>query len=169
MFPFKQLNCGIGHRQDFHPSYSCDIPQIWHLIEVRGIPPHKPPLFTPITHWHHIQASLFKLLYGINSPLPRLIYWATTCTIPYIDPLTNLVILHSLHMAEPSENAFINTFVHSLRHSTQINSLICAFWTLSILLTSELFICTCLILDLSFSFHIIASLPYIRTGTSNVS
>ena len=32
---------------------------------------------------------------------------------PYIDSLSNPVVLHSLHMAESSENTFINLLVHT--------------------------------------------------------
>ena len=70
---------------------------------------------------------------------------ATTFTIPlHTQPLRNPIILHSLHIAEPPENTFINPFV-------------------------TLHICTALIIELSFSFHIIVSIVYIRTGTSNIS
>ena len=57
--------------------------------------------------------------------------------------------------------------------SLRITSLIRAFATLSILLIPNkplrLSICTDLVLDLSFSFHIIVSLSYIRTGMIKVS
>ena len=39
---------------------------------------------------------------------------------PYIDLLNNPAILHSLHMAVPSENIFVNILVHTLRRSTQL-------------------------------------------------
>ena len=52
---------------------------------------------------------------------------------------------------------------------TQHNSFIRAFGTSYILLIASkplrLSLCTALIIDLSFSFHIIASLPYMRTGS----
>ena len=62
----------------------------------------------------------------------------------------------------------------TLQHiPTLHNSLICSFQTLSILLIPSnplrLSICIALIPDLSFSYHNIVSLPYIRTRTSNVS
>ena len=86
----------------------------------------------------------------------------------YIDPLSNPVILHTLHMAEPSENTFIN-FVILTPH----NCLIHAFTTLCILLILskplKFSICIALILDLYFSIHIIVSLPYVRKGTRNYS
>ena len=84
-------------------------------------------------------------------------------TLPYINTLSNPVILHSLHIAEPSENNFI-PFVTS--HDSPIR----AFGTSSILLTPSkplrLSIYTAVILDLS-SFPLITSLPYIRAGKSN--
>ena len=84
----------------------------------------------------------------------------------YIYPFSNPIILYSLHMAEPLEITIINPFV------TLYNFIICIFRTLSILLIPSkplsLSIYTALILDLSF-FHIFVSLPYIRTGMSNVS
>ena len=49
-----------------------------------------------------------------------------------IDPLSNPVILNSLHMAEPSEKTFITPFVHPFHHSAQL--FIRAFGTLFILL-----------------------------------
>ena len=83
------------------------------------IPPHKPSPYAPIMHHspclpdiqiHFLQA----VLHAINSPLTRPAHWVTTSALPYIDPLSNHVILHSLHMAEPSENTFINLFVQTL-------------------------------------------------------
>ena len=141
-----------------------DNPQLWHLVRARGsspglhpkrssILPHQPPPFPPIMHHSpclpDIQTSFFKaVLQGISSPLPQSTYLVTTCTLPHIHPLNNPIILHSLHMGEPSENIFINPFVFP-------NSfLISEFGTLSILLILSkplrLSICTALILDLSF-------------------
>ena len=66
-------------------------------------------------------------------------------------------------------------FQQSYHSLYQPLSLLCiaAFSPPSILLTSSkplrLFICTALILDLSFYLHIIVSLPYNSTGTSNPS
>ena len=78
------------------------------------------------------------------------------------------VILHSLPMDEPSENNFINSFVHPFLHSTQL-----PYGALSILLIPNrplrLSICTTLILDFSFFLHAIVSLPYNRTVTNNTS
>ena len=69
----------------------------------------------------------------------------------YIDTLRNPIVLHSLHMAKPSENTFINLVVY-----TQHNCLIRTFGTLSILLIPSrplrLSICTALALNPSFSF-----------------
>ena len=102
---------------------------------------------------------LLEVLHGINPPFLRPIHLVTTCTLPYIDHFSNPVILYSLHMAELSENNFINSFVHPL-HPLH-NSLIREFRTLFILLIPnkplKLYIYTVLILVLSFSFHIIVS------------
>ena len=74
-------------------------------------------------------------------------------------------------MAEPPENTLIHTFVYVLRHTTQLPYPYIR--DLSILLipskSLRFSICTVLIQDLSFFFHNIVSLPYIKTGTSNVS
>ena len=79
-------------------------------------------------------------------------------TLSYLDSLSNPVILHSLHMAEPSENNFI----------TLHNCLIHAFKTSSTLLIPSKPL-RFSILDLSFSLYIIVALPHVRTGTSNDS
>ena len=68
----------------------------------------------------YILISLQAVLHGINPLLPRPTHWAPTSTLPYVDPRSNRVILHFLHMAEPSEKTFINLFVHILCHSTQL-------------------------------------------------
>ena len=67
------------------------------------IPPLKPPPFTPIQHHSpylpDIQTSFPQtFLHGINPSLPRSIHCAPTKTLPCIDSLGNLIILHSLHM-----------------------------------------------------------------------
>ena len=111
------------------------------------------PSYTPIMHHSSflpdIQTSFLQsFLHSINPPLLWPTYSVTTSTLPYIDPLSNPV-LHSLYLAEPSENTFINIFVHTLCYSFIV--------TLSILLIPSkplrLSICTSLIQNLS-SLHI---------------
>ena len=103
------------------------------------------------------------VLYGIDPPLLWPTYWASTSILHYIDPLTNPIILHSFHMVEPSSILSFNIFVN------QHNCLILAFGALSILLipSKPLEVFHLYILILNISFHIIVSLPCIRTGMSN--
>ena len=154
-------NCGISSNTRVH-----------HSGNSPHIPPHKPPPFNPIMHPSPCLLDIQTF------SLSSLSWYQSTSFLPYPlsdyqhtplnrDNLSNYVILHFLHMAEPLENTFANPFV------TLHNSLIYAFRTLSILLIPNkhlrFSIYTALILNLSFSFHIIASLAYIRTGTSNDS
>ena len=64
-------------------------------------------------HPHHTFLSCTILL---SQP----IHWATTSTLSYIDPLCNPVVFSPLYMAETSENTFINLFIYTLRHPTQL-------------------------------------------------
>ena len=70
-------------------------------------------------------------------------------------------------MAEPLENTLIYSFIHPFHYSGQFPYP--CIWNFihspDTQQTSEMSICTSLMLDLSF--HIIASLPYMRTVTSN--
>ena len=111
-------------------------------------------------HAFHLTNSRHSLLsctiHGINLPFHSL---PTEC-LPahfYIDTLGDPILLHSLHMAEPSENTFINPSPSSCPFVTPHNSVIRAFRTLSILLIPSkplrFSICTVLILDRSFHYH----------------
>ena len=110
----------------------------------------------------------FKQSFTVSTHLFRSLPTERLSTFPYIVPLSNPVILHSLHIAETSENIFINPFVHTFRHSAQ--HLYSCIRDLSILLipskSRRLSTFTTLILDLSFS-HSIILLPYIRINTSH--
>ena len=123
-------------------------PQLWHLIKVRG----PSPILTNSCHSH---LSCTILLACLTSK-PLFLKYSFTVSIHLfpglptewlpahsyiVDSLGNPITLHPLYMAE-----------------TLDDSLICAFKILSILLILSnplrLFICTALILDLSFSrFH----------------
>ena len=143
-------NCGISSKWGVHPpGYT------------QCTPPHKPhsllswtillscltskPLF--LKHSFSISIHLFLGLLTEQLSLSILSIWLNHCRIP-------------------------SSILSSRPFFTLHNSLICAFWILSILLIPSnplrLSICTVLTLDLSFSLHNIVSLPYIKTGTSNV-
>ena len=138
------------------------------------------PSQTPTIHFYY---ALFFLLawhpytfcFGTHSRYQSTSFTSyspgTTSTLFYIDSLGNAVILHSLHMTDPSENTFINDFVYALRHSPQFRHLRIRKFIHShdTQQTSEVVYLYTLILALSFSFHIIFSLPYIRTATDNIS
>ena len=117
------LSCSLDHRwistlhKGLHKAVSSHQGQ-------ECIPPHQPSPYTPIMHkspWLPDIQTFFlsAVLHSINPPLPRLTLWATTSTLSHIDPLSNLVLFHSLHMAEPSKNT-INLFIHTLHHFTQL-------------------------------------------------
>ena len=161
---------------DFHPSrasYICNRLQLRHLVKVWGSSPgpcsmhspHKYPPFSMLA-WNPNLFFLNSLSQCINPPFPQPTHKTITSTLPYIEFLGNPVLLHPLHMVKPPENTFINPFI------IPFNSLIHAFGTLSIFLIPNkplrLSFYTAVTLDLS-SFHNIISLPYVRTGTSNVS
>ena len=87
------------------------------------IPSHKPLPYTPIMHHSpclpDIQTSLFQAgLHVINPPLLQPTHCAATSTFSYINPLSITVILPPFHMAEPSDNTFINLFIYILHHPT---------------------------------------------------
>ena len=94
--------------------------------QIQGFIPQATPHAFPLTNLRHtlllctidIQTHFYAFLHGINPPLPRPTHWTATSTLPYTDPLRNIVLLHSLHMTERSENTFINPFVHTSRHSS---------------------------------------------------
>ena len=105
------LSCGLGHRQN-------SIPRGLHIVvgshQTQGFIPratrHAFPLVNHSICLPEIRTSFLQaVLHRISPPLSQLTHLTTTSTLPYTDPLSNLVILHSLHMAEPSEN----TFCHS--------------------------------------------------------
>ena len=136
IFPFIPLSCGLGHRQTSAlqglqiavATDNCSISSKSkdHLPgNVPRILPHKPLSYTPIMYHSTCLLDILPFfleafLHGINPSLPRATQWVTTNTLPYIYPLSIPLILHSLHMVEPSENTFINLFVHNLRYSTQL-------------------------------------------------
>ena len=92
-----------------------------------------------------------------------------TSILPYIELLSSLVILHSLHMDKTSENAFINPFLNPFHHSAKLPYP--CIWDFihspDILQTSEV-VHLYSPNPLSSSLIIIL-LPYIRTDTSNDS
>ena len=122
------LSCGLSHRrtstfQGLHVAVASCYSQ--GSSDASRIPLHKPSHYTPIMHhspcWPDIQTPFLQtILHGVNSSLPRPTLLATTSTLSYIDPQWNFVLLHSLPMEEPLENTFINPFVHTLHHSTQM-------------------------------------------------
>ena len=65
------------------------------------------------------------VLHGINFNSPLL--YLTTYTLPYINPPTNPIILHSLHMAEPKQS-FINPLTY---HSVYLIVSPHTLWALS--------------------------------------
>ena len=125
IFPCMPLSCGLGLRQTcplqrLHIAVAtpnCGISsksRVYPLGNAPCIPPHKP--YTPIIHHSpylpDIQTTFLQaVLHGINPPLPWPPNWATASTLPYIDPLSNPVILHCLHMTELLESTFINLFI----------------------------------------------------------
>ena len=88
--------------------------------------PHTFPLTNPCNTLFSLLALTSKPLFSkqpfkdINLPLLQTTHWMSTSILPYIDLLSNPVIFHSLHMAEPSKNTFINLFIHNLCHSAQL-------------------------------------------------
>ena len=143
-----------------------------------GVHPRATLQAFPLTNFQHslYHAPFFLLAYHptlfvrwINLPLPWLTYWATSHTLSQMHPLPILsfpiLSIWSKHRRTFSSILSTTPFV------ILQNSLISVFGTLSILLipnnTLRLSICTALTLDLSFSLHIIVSLPYRSTGTSN--
>ena len=116
--PFKGFiavtthNCGISSKSRVYSP--CNAPYT---------PPHKPPKYIPIMLLASLTSKPFflQLVFPQYQSSSSSVYqWTTTSTIPYINPFNNPAILYSLHMAEPSENTFINIFVHSFPHSTQL-------------------------------------------------
>ena len=101
--------------------------------------PHAFPLTNPrhslLSYTMHASCLNFiSFFFFLNSP-SRYHFTSSAADLlsdypytPHIDHLSNLVILHSLHMAKPSQNTFMNPFV------TPHNYLILAFGTLSIFL-----------------------------------
>ena len=144
------LSCGLGHRQtsSIHglhtteATHNCGI-SLKSRIHPPGYHPFIPPL-KPATHSDHKPFCLFAWYQ---------IFFFFFCSIsnarkfPHIHPLSNPIILHSLHKTEPPEETFINPFV------APYSSFIRASRTLSIILIPSkplrLSICTVLILDLS--------------------
>ena len=107
--PFK----GISSRSRVHPPGN-----------VPCILPHKPRhtllsctiLLVCLTY----KPLFFKHSFTVSIHLFQGLLTETSSTHSYIDPFSNPVVLHSLHMAKPSENTCINLFVHTLRHSAQL-------------------------------------------------
>ena len=157
---------------DFHPSrasYRCG-----NSRHGQGfIPPAMPHAF-PLTNPLPSLLSCTILLACLRSK-PRFLKHSFTISIYLFRALPterlpahtlgNFIILSTRpnHQSTPSSLLSFNPFV------TPHNSLIRACGTLSLLLNKHLRSSICIILILDLSFHNIVSLPYIRTGTSNVS
>ena len=132
IFPFIPSRCGLGQRRisilpgfhkvvSFHNYGISSRSRVQPLINAPRIPPHKPLSYSPIMHHSpclpDIQTSLIQaVLHCINSSLRSLPTERLQHTLLY-NPLSNPVILHPLHMVEPSENTLINLFVYTLCHS----------------------------------------------------
>ena len=119
IFPFMILSCGLGHRRTFAlqglhiavATQNCGISsksRVNSRDDAPRIPPHKPRTFTPVIH--HSLCFLDVKTSFLNPSFTVSIHLFLSSTYPlsdystllYIDPLSNPVILHSLHMAEPS-------------------------------------------------------------------
>ena len=131
-------------------------------------------MVSPLTNPHHSLLSCTILLAYLTSKALFLKHSFTVSSHLFhglpteqllAHSLSNPITLHSLHMAVPMENTFINLFVYPLHHSAQLPYP--CIW----LIPSNplrLSISKTLTLDLSFSFHNIVSLSYI-IGKNNVS
>ena len=158
--PQASLNCGILSRSGIYP-----------LGYAPCTPPHKYLPFTPILHhFPHlpdIQTSFSQTIHlFLSLPTERL---------PAHSPSQTLlaILSFSIFSTWPNNQRTPSSILSPTHFYTLHNSLIREFWTISILLIPSkplrLPICPALIVDLSFSIHSIVSLPYIRTGISNVS
>ena len=80
------------------------------------IPPYKSSPFTTIMYHSpcmpDIQTSFLQAVFHGTIHLLRGLPTEQPPAHSYIDSLSNPVVLHSLYMAEPSKNTFINPFVH---------------------------------------------------------
>ena len=104
-------------------SYSCDNPQVLHLIKVGGsflgYAPRIPPSQTPDIHHSlclpNIQTFFLKLSFTISIHL--FFGWLTIWlpTYSHIHPFSNPIIPHSFNMAK-SLDTFINSFIYLLYH-----------------------------------------------------
>ena len=116
------LTCGLGlirtsTLQKLHVAVTT---QLWHLFKVNGSSPGQRPMHfpsqTPAIHSCHppflayltSKPLLFKYSFIVSIHLSR---GLPTEQLPAhsftLDPISNPVILYSLHMAERSENTFI--------------------------------------------------------------
>ena len=131
IFPFMPLRCGLDHRQTstlqgLHISvaiHNC-VFSLKSRRHLSGDAPGKPPTNSYLESFsllaRHPNLFFFKQSFMVSIHL--------FCCLPserlpghsHIDPISNTIILHSFHMAEPSENTFINPFVHPFRHSGQL-------------------------------------------------
>ena len=139
--------------------------------------PMHSPSQNPVIHSYYTPFSLLARhsnLFSLTSPSQ---YQSTSSAAYPISnylhtPLSTIMSFFILS-TWPNQRKTSSLILLSTPFITLHNSLIHAFRTLSIFLIPSkpvrLSICTALILDLSFSFYIIVSLPYIRTGLSNIS
>ena len=119
------LSCRLGHRQT-------STLQGFHIVvgfrQSHGLisrdMPHALPSQTSAIHFYHAPFSFFTWHpnhFSLSCPSRyQSTSSVTSSAFPYVDPLSNSVILHSLYMAEPSENTFINPFAHPFLHSVQL-------------------------------------------------
>ena len=170
------LSCRLGHRQT--STQELEIAAAIHNCGISSKSGVHPPSYTPCIPPHKPYHSLpsYTILLACPTSKPLFIKQSSMALIHLFrglptaqllaHSLSNPIILHSYHLAKPLDNTFINPFFNL--HNSHIH----AFGTLSLLLITsnplKLSICTVLIIDLSFFYNTV-SLPYIRTGTSNVS
>ena len=162
------LSCRLGQIFTSKGFIKLSSTQLQHLVKVRssspGLCPKPSPSQTSAIYSYHTPSSLpaqHSNLFFQKVILLLLTYLVTTHRLFNTYPLSNPIIPHSFNMAKPSENTFVKTFNHSKFVIPHI-CLICTYGTLSILIIPNiplrLSIYTVIILGLSFSLYITASL-----------
>ena len=161
---------------EFHPSkvsYRHSNPQLWHLIKVRGSSPrlhtiHFPSQTLTINTYPILLACQTSITLSLKHSFMVSIISSTSYPLSdyqHILLYILLTIIFSIFSTWPTTGACLPQSFHLPTSSLRTT-------LLSILLIPSnplrLSICTALFQDLSFYFHNIISLPYIRRGTSNV-
>ena len=170
-FLFMLLSCGLGHRHissfpGLHKSVaSCQGQGFIHTFLLTN-PRHTLLSCTILLACLTSKHLFFKQSFVVSI---HLFHSLSTERLPVLSPSQTLLAILLFSILFHRENTFINLFIYTIHHPARLPYLCIREFLLIPSKLLRVSVSTTLILDLSFSLHIIVSLPYVRTSTSDNS